>query len=204
MSKKIKEIDDYISRSKPFARPVLIHLRTLIHETCPDVEEKMKWSFPHFDYKGMMCSMASFKEHCSFNFWKAPLMKGLGGLKTSAEKGGMGVFGKIKSLQDLPSDKKIVSLLLEAMKLNDDDVKLKTKRTNEPKKELLIPVYFMNALRKKKKALDFFLNSSYSCKKEYIAWIEEAKTEETRNKRVDTSVKWLAEGRQRNWKYVKK
>jgi hypothetical protein len=46
-------------------------LRDLVHKACPEVEETMKWSFPHFDYKGMMCSMAAFKQYCAFGFWKA-------------------------------------------------------------------------------------------------------------------------------------
>ena len=69
-------IDAYIAKSAPFAQPILIHLRKLVHKACPQAEEKMKWSMPHFDYKGeMMCSMAAFKQHCSFGFWKAALMK---------------------------------------------------------------------------------------------------------------------------------
>ena len=76
MSKKIKEIDDYINKAADFAKPILTHIRALVHATCPAVEEKMKWSFPHFDYKGeMMCSMAAFKQHAVFGFWKAALMK---------------------------------------------------------------------------------------------------------------------------------
>ncbi|MFO7526745.1 MAG: DUF1801 domain-containing protein, partial [Ignavibacteriaceae bacterium] len=65
MGKRDARIDEYISKSADFAKPVLIHLRELVHKTCPDVEETMKWSFPHFDYKGMLCHMASFKQHCA-------------------------------------------------------------------------------------------------------------------------------------------
>jgi hypothetical protein len=74
MSKKDPRVDAYIARSADFAKPILVHLRKLVHTACPDVQETMKWSFPHFDYKGMMCSMASFKSHCAFGFWKASLV----------------------------------------------------------------------------------------------------------------------------------
>jgi len=38
MAKKTKEVDTYISKSADFAKPILKHLRDLIHNTCPDVE----------------------------------------------------------------------------------------------------------------------------------------------------------------------
>ena len=88
MGKKNPQVNAYINKAQDFAKPVLNHLRSVIHETCPDVEEKMKWSFPHFDYKNqMMSSMAGFKEHCTFGFWKASLIKDL---KGKSEKNAMG------------------------------------------------------------------------------------------------------------------
>jgi uncharacterized protein YdeI (YjbR/CyaY-like superfamily) len=204
MGKKIKEIDAYIAKSQPFAQPVLKHIRGLIHKTCPDVEERMKWSFPHFDYKGMMCSMASFKQHCAFNFWKASLMSDYKDFKKNRAGGGMGNFGKIRNIEDLPSDKIIISYLKEAKKLNDDDAKIKAKPKASDKKELGIPDNFLKALKKNKKALEFFNKSSYSFKKEYVMWITDAKTELTRETRVNTSVEWISEGKPRNWKYIKK
>jgi uncharacterized protein YdeI (YjbR/CyaY-like superfamily) len=204
MSKKIKEIDAYISKSQPFAQPVLKHLRELIHKACPDVQEVMKWSFPHFDYKGMMCSMASFKEHCAFNFWKSSLMTDPTKVMKNRGEGAMGNFGRIQSLKDLPSDKIIFSYVKEAMKLNNDDVKIKVKPKSADKKELDIPDYFLKVLKKNRKALDFFNKSSYSFKKEYVMWITEAKTDSTRETRVNTSVEWISEEKPRNWKYLKK
>ncbi|MCU0373466.1 MAG: YdeI/OmpD-associated family protein [Ignavibacteria bacterium] len=204
MGKKIKEIDAYISKSQPFARPVLKHLRTLIHNACPDVKEILKWSFPHFDYKGMMCSMASFKQHCAFNFWKSSLMSDSAGFMKNRGEGGMGNFGKIKSLDDLPPDKIIISYVKEAMKLNDDDIKITTKPKVTGNKELDVPEYFLKALKKNKEAVEFFNKSSYSFKKEYVMWVTGAKTDTTREARVNTSVEWISEGKPRNWKYIKK
>ena len=63
MIKKDKRVDAYILKSENFAKPILNHLKNLVHTACPDVQETIKWSFPHFDYKGMMCSMASFILH---------------------------------------------------------------------------------------------------------------------------------------------
>jgi uncharacterized protein YdeI (YjbR/CyaY-like superfamily) len=198
------KIDAYIARSADFAKPILEHLREVIHSACPDVQEKIKWGFPHFDYKdAMLCSMASFKQHCAFGFWKASLMKDKTLMLNAASETSMGHLGRITSLNDLPSNKKLISYVKEAMKLNDDGVKIEKKKP-ATKTELKIPKVLTDALRKNKKASVTFENFSYSNKKEYVDWITGAKTAETRNKRLETTVDWLEEGKIRNWKYVAK
>lgn len=191
-------IDAYIEKSKDFAKPILKHIRALVHEACPDVTETMKWSFPHYDYKGMMCSSASFKEHCAFGFWKQSLMEDAA---FPAEKTAMGSFGRIKSLSDLPDDKTMKKLIVEAMRLNDDGVKVQRAPVSKEKKELVVPEILVTALDANAAAAETFNNFPYSCKKEYIEWITEAKTDATRDKRLATTVEWLSEGKRRNWKY---
>jgi uncharacterized protein YdeI (YjbR/CyaY-like superfamily) len=203
MANKDARIDLYISKSADFAKPILIHLRKLVHSACPDVEEKIKWGFPHFDYKGMMCSMAAFKQHCAFTFWKAPLMKDKTLIVNAESEAAMGHLGKITSLKDLPSDKKIISYIKEAMKLNEEGIKIPKKKPKTVNPEIVTPDYFLKALKRSKTALVTFENFSLSHKREYIEWITEAKTEATRNKRMETTIKWLAEGKPRNWKYIK-
>jgi uncharacterized protein YdeI (YjbR/CyaY-like superfamily) len=201
MATKSKAIDAYIAKSAGFAKPILNHLRELVHNTCPDVEEKMKWSFPHFDYKGeMMCSMAGFKQHCVFGFWKAALMKDPVLLETAKSEVAMGHLGKITSLKDLPPDKKIIAWIKEAMKLNDEGIKV-VKVKPAVKKDVAVPDYFTAAVKKNKKAWTVFEAFSPSCKREYVEWITEAKTEETKNKRLTQAIEWMAEGKRRNWKY---
>ncbi len=205
MSKRILQIDQYILKSQDFAQPILIHLRELTHAVCPEVEEKMKWSFPHFDYKGeMMCSMAAFKYHCAFGFWKASLLKDHSKILLKGEEAtAMGHFGKITSLKDLPSDKILIKYIQEAMVLNEKGIKL-TKKELEPKpKTLDIPDYFTEALNTNDKALETFQIFSLSQRREYLNWVTEAKTEKTRNERMKTTLLWLSEGKIRNWKYQK-
>lgn len=203
MGKRDKRIDAYILKSADFAMPILNHLRELVHVACPEVEETMKWSFPHFDYKGeMMCSMASFKQHCAFGFWKASLMKDKSLMENAKGETAMGHLGRITSLKDLPSDKKLIAYIKEAMKLNDEGVKVEKKSVE--KKEIEVPAYFIKALKTNKAAQKTFDSFSYSAKKEYVQWIVEAKTEETREKRIEQTLEWMAEGKQRNWKYMKK
>ena len=191
-------VDGYIDKAQDFAKPILRHLRELVHNACPDVTETKKWSFPHFDYKGMMCSMAAFKEHCAFNFWKQPL---LDQNAFPAEKTAMGSFGRITSLKDLPSDKVMKKLIHDAMKLNDEGVKVAKAPASKEKKELVVPDILQKALKTDALAAETFNNFPYSCKKEYVQWIEEAKTDATREKRLATTLEWLAEGKRRNWKY---
>ena len=138
MAKKEKVIDNYIARSADFAKPILNHIRELVHKTCPDVEEKMKWSFPHFDYKGeMMCSMAAFKQHMAFGFWKAALMKDPILKETAKSEVAMGHLGRITSTKDLPPDKTIIAWIKEAMRLNELGIKLTSKTKTTEKKEFL-------------------------------------------------------------------
>ncbi|MEO7490495.1 MAG: YdeI/OmpD-associated family protein [Ferruginibacter sp.] len=202
---KENPIDIYIAKSADFAKPILNHLRELVHAACPDAEEKIKWGFPHFDYKGeMMCSMAAFKQHVVFGFWKAALMKDPVLIEHAKSEVSMGHLGRLSSLKDLPTDRKITSWIKEAMALNDNGIKLVAKSASTEKKELVVPDYFTKALKKNKKAQQTFEAFAYSHKKEYIQWIEEAKTEETKNKRLALAIEMMEEGKSRNWKYAKK
>lgn len=205
MAKKDPRIDAYIKKSQPFAQPILTHLRNLIHEVCPDVEETIKWSFPCFDYKGPVCNMASFKQHAVFGFWKAAIMKDSDILmETAKSEVAMGHLGRITSLKDLPSDKKLKAYIKEAVKLNEDGIKLPSKTKSLDKKDLEIPDYLITALRRSKKAKEIFDAFSYTNKKEYVDWLTDAKTVATREKRLETALEWIVEGKVRNWKYLKK
>lgn len=200
---KDRRIENYIIKSEAFAKPVLRYLRDIVHKTCPEVEETMKWGFPHFDYKGMFCYMASFKQHCTFGFRKASLMKDKSKVFIKGENAGMGNFGKIKDIKDLPPSKIIIEYIKEAMKLNDNAKNVIIGKKRTVKKEIIVPDYFLKVLRKNKIARKTFEDFSYSHKKEYIEWITEAKMEETRLRRIETAVQWLSEGKVRNWKYEK-
>ncbi len=198
MSTTDPRIDAYIERSAEFARPILAHLRELVHKACPDVTETLKWSMPSFEYKGILCGMAAFKAHCTLMFWKQSL------LESDAfpeRKTAMGSFGRLTSLTDLPKDKVVIGLVHQAMELNDKGIKV-PKKTAE-KKELAVPDDFAAALHKNKKAGTHFDKFSLSQRREYVEWITEAKSDATRNKRLATAVEWLSEGKRRNWKYEK-
>lgn len=202
MGKKDPRIDAYIAKSADFAKPILTHLRDLIHAACPEVEETLKWGVPHFEYKGILCSMAAFKNHCAFGFWKESLIIDQGNAEIRNEA--MGRFGRITALADLPKNGVLIGYIKQAVKLNEEGIKLPAQPKPKAKKELKLPAYFMEALRKNKRALSTFENFSYSDKKDYVEWIVEAKSEETRDRRMKTALEWMAEGKTRHWKYIKK
>ena len=199
MGSRDPRVDVYITNAAPFAKPILTHIRKAVHGGCPDVEETMKWSFPHFMYKGMLCSMASFKEHCAFGFWKGSLLKD-GGTKVADA---MGQFGRITSVADLPDEKRLIRLVKDAAALNDAGVKIERRPRPARGKAVETPDYFIRAVRRNKKALAAYEGFSPSHKREYVEWVGEAKTDATRDRRLEQAVAWMSEGKPRNWKYMK-
>ena len=199
---KDKRVDAYIAKAQPFAQPILNHIREVVHNACPDCEEKMKWSFPHFDYKGsMMCSMAAFKEHAAFSFWKAALLDDPKKILSNEEA--MGHMGRLTKVSDLPSDKILTGFIKQAMKLNEEGMVV-AKPKSAPKPPPEIPADLAAALKKNKAAAKCFAEFSPSAQREYVDWLTEAKTDATREKRLETAIEWIAEGKIRNWKYLRK
>src|SRR5215469_2540566 len=201
MPTKDPRVDAYIAKSADFAKPILKHLRKLVHTACPDVEETLKWSMPTFVHKGIVCGMAAFKEHCAFGTWKHSLITTK---LTTNDKSheAMGQLGRLTSLADLPPDKLLLKYVKEAVRLNEEGVKVPRPKRSTAKKGLVVPDYFSAALKKNRKAWDTFVSFSYSHRKEYVEWVTEAKRDETRAQRIETSITWLADGKARNWKYM--
>jgi len=197
MGKRDSRVDAYIAKSADFAKPILTHVRSLVHEACPAVEETIKWSVPHFEYKGVLCGMAAFKQHCNVILWKAALIPGG---KGRDEKG---QITNVRSLSDLPDDKTMLHLISEGARLNEQGVKPPPRRS-VAKKTVSIPSELTAALRKNKKAAAAFKKFPPSHKREYAEWIAEAKGEETRQRRVRSAIEWIAEGKSRNWKYERR
>jgi hypothetical protein len=197
MGKKDPKVDAYIKNAKPFAQPILRHLRAVIHSVSPDIVETTKWSNPAYEYKGLLCGFSGFKEHATFGFWKhSQVVPG-------AEEARWG-FGKLKSVDDLPPKAKLVGYIKKAMKLNDEGVKPEWMAKRKKHKPLPVPADLKVALSKDAKAKAGFDAFSPSAQREYIEWITEAKAEATREKRLLTAIEWMAEGKRRNWKYESK
>ena len=200
MPERDPRVDAYIEKADPFARPILRHIRQVVHQACPGVQETMKWSFPHFEYHGLLCSMAAFKQHCAFGFWKgAQVISGTSGPKTDA----MGQFGRITSVEDLPNARTLASYVKHAATLNAEGVKEPKRDVEEraPRRPVKVPADFAAALLRNRKAAAAFQAFSPSHRREYVEWIVEAKRDETRRRRIATAIEWIAEGKGRNWRY---
>lgn len=203
MKKTDPRIDAYIAKSAEFARPVLRHLRALVHEACPEAEETMKWSSPSFLHNGkILCGMAAFKAHATFGFWHKEMATVLGKDGASADEA-MGSLGRITSLADLPSDAAMRHYIRKAASLNESEAPGRPRPARKPAAALPVPGDLAAALKKSKAAAATFEGFSPSHRNEYVEWITGAKREETRAKRVATTLEWLAEGKRHNWKYEK-
>ena len=188
-------VDTYIARQADFARPILEHLRAVVHEACPGVEETLKWGMPTFLSGGaILASMAAFKQHATFGYWKHALVMGEG-----VERDGMGSYGKMTSIKDLPPKKTLAADLKRAVQLNAD--KVKSTRKSAPKPPPQAPDDLLAALKKNAQARKAFEAFPPSAQRDYVEWIVEAKREETRAKRLAQAVEWMADGKRRNWKY---
>lgn len=201
MSDRDARIDAYIAKAAPFARPILSELRELVHEACPDVEETLKWSSPSFVYSGgILAGMAAFKQHVSFGFWKHAMVVG-----EDAPREGMGSFGRLATLADLPPRRQLIAWISKAMRLNEQGVKTPgARRTRKPRPAPKAPPDLAAALARNNKARATFDAFSPSQRREYVEWISEAKRDETRARRLAQTVEWLAQGKPRNWKYMQR
>ena len=196
-SRRLPAIDAYIAHAQPFAQPLLTHLRETLHHLVPEVEETIKWSRPFFVYKGVILgNISAFKEHCSFGLWGAEMAQTLrsGGIDSS---GGMGSFGKLTSLADLPPQPELEAYIRRAADLIAEGTRTKSiQRVARPEAEL--PEALTEALKANTVAAQKFAGLSPGCRREYAEWIAEAKREETRTKRLTTALAWIVEGRSRN------
>ena len=196
-------VDAYIAESAAFARPILTHLRALMHKADPKIQETMKWGVPHFEQKGIVAGMAAFKQHAAFGFWSQRLLKvklGKDAEKVFPKNAESGMGGRrILSLSELPPDAILIRAIKVAVALNEAGVR--PKRELKKKPPVKPPAYLVAAFRKNAKAKKAFDSFTPSQQREYVEWLTEAKQEATRERRLATTIEWLAEGKQRNWKY---
>ncbi|HVT74336.1 MAG TPA: YdeI/OmpD-associated family protein [Lacunisphaera sp.] len=192
-------LDAYIANAAPFARPILARLRRLVHRGCPEAEETIKWGMPSFVYRGkILCGMAAFKAHATFGFWHRGMEKLLA-KEIGRTNDAMGLFGRISQPADLPADKVLLHYIRTAQKLHDSGAPARMK--SKPRPALPVPSDLASALRKNRLAATAWADFSPSARREYIAWITEAKRPATRERRVRTTIDWVATCRPRQWKY---
>lgn len=188
-------IDAYIAKQADFARPILEHLRGVLHEACPDGEETVKWGMPSFTYRGkILASMAAFKAHATFGYWNDSMLQ-----QEEKNRTAMGQFGRLTTLDNLPARAELVDLTRRSMQLIEEGAK--PPRATAKKAPFTVPQDMRAAIDAVAAARATFDGFPPSSRREYVEWVTEAKRDETRSKRLAQTVEWLAEGKRRNWKY---
>ena len=200
MGSRDPRIDAYIANAAPFAQPIIRQVRTVVHATCRDAEETLKWGVPTFMYHGILCGIAAFKGHCMLGFWKGSLITDRKGKRATDDVGRM---GRLTSVSDLPAKTVLAHYVRQAMTFNEKGVKAPwMERRAKPKPAPRVPADLKAALGRDRKAAATFAGFSPSHRREYIEWITEAKGEDTRKRRIATTLEWLRQGKPRNWKYM--
>jgi uncharacterized protein YdeI (YjbR/CyaY-like superfamily) len=177
-------IDKGISELEPFAQVICKHLRKLILSADPELIEDWKWG-PNYYLNGMVCGYWGFKKHVSFVFFQGSMLKNK--KKILLENPG-NVHNRHIKFTDISQidDDLILEYLFEAIDNNRKGLKiLETKD-----KTIDVPVDVTKQL-KKAKVLTYFESLAFSHRKEYIQWIESAKKEETRTKRIHQAIEKL-------------
>ena len=198
MGTRDPRVDAYIAKQKDFAKPILTQIRETVLDASPEIRETIKWGAPAWEYKGLLCQMAAFKEYCALGFWKGTLIV----TKNKKSLDAAGSFGRIKTVKDLPPKKELVGYVKKAMALNEAGTKA-PKKHKDPKKPIPMPSDMKEALQRNEKAKSTYDEFTASNKREYLEWITEAKQPETRQRRLSQAVEWMAEGKPRMWKYMK-
>jgi len=190
-----KRIDAYIAnRAAPFAQPILTYVRDVFHEAVPELQEDIKWGVPAFVYKGKnLGGMAAFRAHTA-------LMIAYAGRVGD----GMGGYGKIASLDELPPKKELIAQIRQGAANVDAGKKPEWSKESPPKQALPVPQDFAAALKANQAAQKVFDGFTAVQQRDYIQWITEAKQDATREKRLTQAIEWIAEGKRRNWKYEKR
>lgn len=200
MTQRNPAVDAFIAGAPAYARPIFTRVRAAFHAGCPQLEERIKWGVPSFEYKGMLGGMAVFKRHVSFGFWKSRLMADFE--KTFGRPGRASAMGaRVESVRDLPAKGVLVAFVKEARRLNDEGIKEPKRARPQRSPRVAVPADLKAALARNARAGAAFAAFSPSHKREYVEWITEAKRPATRAKRLATTLSWLAAGKHRNWRY---
>lgn len=196
MAKPNPRVDAYIAKAAPFARPILAHLRAVVRAAAPQAEEEIKWGMPFFTYRGkLLCHLAAFKAHAAFGFYRGAEV--LDGAET---RDAMGSFGRITDLRDLPPKRVIALYVKKAIALADSSAAAPRKaRTPRPLPKM--PPDLARALQVDAVASRQWKAFTPGKRREYLAWILEAKQAETRARRVAQTVAQVRVGKSQNWKY---
>jgi len=190
-------IDEAINKAEPFAKAICKKLRTLIFTAEPNMIEDWKWG-PNYYSNGMVCGFWHFKNHVTFTFYQGAVLKDKYKILQSNPGNVHNRHLKFTDVKEI-NEKIVIEYIRESVSNNAKGIKL----TETKDKTVIVPADFKKLLSKNK-VLPYFESMSYSHKKEWIMWINDAKKEETRMKRMDKAIVGLKGKQGLNDKYSKK
>lgn len=203
MGKRLPAVDAYIAAAAPAVRPILAHLRKLMHRACPGVVEVIKWNVPHFEHQGLLAGMGGFKAHAGFGFWRGKDLPGFAAL-CGQPRGGSMCSLKLTSVEAMPPDAAMLAVITDAVRLNEKLAAAPKSARPAPRRKVRpprVPPDLAAGLAGNRRAAATYAGFPPSHQREYVEWILEAKRAETRARRVEQAVAQMAEGKSRHWKY---
>lgn len=188
-----KDVESYIAAAQPFAQPICRKLVSLIRKASPEITTAIKWGQPAFMYKGkILCFVWAFKDHVSFTFYEGALVEDKYGILNAGE--GNQKSRSVHLHEHLPvPEKEIQEYLREAMRNIDQGKHVKIDVSKD--KTVVLPLYIKKALQQSK-LLDAFEKQIYTYRKGYVHWIEQAKQEETKQRRIAQMLREVKSGKE--------
>lgn len=187
-----EQINSFIAEQPEWQRLTMIRLRQLIRTADPEAEGLMRGNSPAFDHDGPMVSMHAFKTCVSVWFHKGALLKDTHDLFNLSEKDDVRGVRKYKVNEgDTIHEKAFSDLVRQAVKLNESATKSVEPRSA---KVVALPAEMESCLKRDEEAWEHWERFSPSHKKEYVEWINDAKQDETRKRRIAQALEMIREG----------
>ncbi|PIQ20771.1 MAG: hypothetical protein COW65_13070 [Cytophagales bacterium CG18_big_fil_WC_8_21_14_2_50_42_9] len=174
------KVDAYLAQMPPFAQVICLKLRTLILQSDPDIKENWKWSAPVYEENGLICAYSAFKQHVRLSFFQGAYLADAAKILTEGENN-----ATIRSIKFSDVSQIDEALLQQYIR---EAAQLTPAPTKKATRELVIPLDFAQALEQNEPANEAFKNLSYTNRKEYVVWLEQAKKPETRVRRLQQAL----------------
>lgn len=188
-------VDEYIQNQSKWS-PELQILRNIILSA--KLDEHIKWGAPTYSYKGQnIVGLAAFKSYFGLWFFEGALLSDSNSLLINAQE------EKTKAMRQLRMHSKeeivhdvISAFLKESMTLVDDGIK-----TLHEKKPLVIPIMLEKMLENHPNLSKNFEGFGLSKKREFCDYINEAKQQATKERRLDKVLEHIENNKGLNDKY---
>ena len=191
-----KTVDEYISKAPDWAQEKLNAVRQIALDC--GLNEAVKWGAPAYVHKTNILGLGAFKNWVSIWFHQGVFLADEAGHLTAAQDETRG----LRQWRFLPEEPIPVELMkqyiLEAIDNYEKGLKISPKKNTSP---VVIPEILKEALKAKPQLWSILQGMTASHQREYCEYINEAKRDETKLRRVEKSIELIAKGAGLNDKY---